>query len=184
MSDALVTDNIGLVHKYARPFLHRHDYADIIGAGIIGLAKAARSYNSDLAAFSTHAMFRIRAEILIYINRLSPIVRGGRDQLACDQPEAISLNACTSSDSQETWIEHLADPSDPFAGTCRDAQGAIRRIVETGLDITPSQRQALIKLLDGQKLNHVEQTNLFHFRRINSCSARKIREILHDNITA
>jgi DNA-directed RNA polymerase specialized sigma24 family protein len=185
MIDAsLVTDNIGLVHKYARPFRHRPDYDDIISAGIVGLARAASSYNADIAAFTTHAMVHVKQQILTYVNRLSPVVRGTGNTRASDAPFVLSLDMPVRPYSHVMSVEEVEDKSNAFADVCRDAAQAVRQIVEAATDIPPAQRNALLNLLDGKKLSHLQQTHLVHFRRKNCKSAPKIKEILHDNLTA
>jgi RNA polymerase sigma factor (sigma-70 family) len=185
MIDALVTDNIGLVHKYARPFRDRHDYEDIVSAGVVGLAKAAAAYTPDVCAFSTFATLRIKDYVLTYINRLSPLVRGTCRQRASDVPQVLSLDSTVSdADSQLTWVDYLADPVDGFGCVCRDARAAIRSMVESANDVTTCQRKALLKLLDGECLTHIEQTHLYHFRRHKSRTSIKIKEILYAELTA
>lgn len=188
MNDALVTDNIGLVHRYARPFLHRHDYDDIISAGIVGLVKAAIAYKPDACAFSTQATKHIKTAVLRYINRLSPVVRGPSRAMASDSAPVLSLDMplvdSRHRDSEWALIDTLAAPKDNIADLSRDSLSAVRQLIEDAADITPCQRAALRKIVAGDKLSHIEQTHLFHFRRGQSRTASKIKELLHDHITA
>lgn len=188
MNEALVTDNIGLVHRYARPFLHRHDYEDIISAGVLGLVKAAIAYKPDACAFSTQATNHIKTAVLRYINRLSPIMRGPSREMASKSAPVLSLDMPLgdSNHRESEWalIDTIASNQDHTADLSRDALSAVRQLIEDAADITHCQRAALRKIVAGGKLTHIEQTHLFHFRRGQSRTASKIKEILHDHITA
>ena len=61
----LVTENMGLVHLCARRFMGRGiDYEDMVGAGSLGLVKAARNFDPSRGLrFSTYAVPVILGEI-------------------------------------------------------------------------------------------------------------------------
>ena len=63
--DALVSENLGLVHAIARRFEHRgHDREEIFQIGCIGLMKAVDKFDLSLnLAFSTYAVQMIMGEI-------------------------------------------------------------------------------------------------------------------------
>ncbi len=77
MSDALVLDNLNLVHfvchKYFGNRLKLFDYEDLAGYGNIGLLKAAKRFDPERnVRFSTYAVPYIYAEIAKYVRDTNP----------------------------------------------------------------------------------------------------------------
>lgn len=67
-----VSEHRGLVYKVAARYRgHGHLFDDLIGAGLLGLVEAGRSYNSSLGEFSTHAVPKIRWRMQEEIAKLS-----------------------------------------------------------------------------------------------------------------
>lgn len=92
-----VVKHLGLVHLVARrryltdPAL---EYEDIVGAGMVGLMKAAQSYNPSRGAFSGYAVPRIRGEIGELFRRQQSLERTDTrvddpGPLADDRPTAL-----------------------------------------------------------------------------------------------
>lgn len=70
-SNQLIEENINLVpfvvRRYCKKFLDYCDLEDMIGAGNVGLVKAARGYNPKMDRFTTYAVARIYGEIRHYL---------------------------------------------------------------------------------------------------------------------
>lgn len=94
--DALVQQNVGLVHFLARR-LHATlaDHADLdelVSAGLVGLLRAAETFDAERGlAFSTYATARIRGAMLDELRRLDPVSRTLRARARRLQQEAIQL---------------------------------------------------------------------------------------------
>lgn len=73
--DTLVSQNIGLVKNIAKRFLGRGtDYEDLVQIGVIGMIKAARSFDFSYdTAFSTYAVPLITGEIRRFLRDDGPI---------------------------------------------------------------------------------------------------------------
>lgn len=186
MTDALVTDNIGLVHMHAKPFAQQPDYDDIISAGTVGLIAAAARFDGR-AKISTFAGYAIRREILRYINRKSATVRGLIRNNGTDRPGMCSLDKPIGSDEGSTagMIDSLADPHVPLAEYYdEDLVAEVRRLIETADDIPAGQRAALLRAIAGQPGDSKSSANLSKFRQTRSCTARKLKELLHADKTA
>lgn len=181
MNDALVIDNIGLVHKYALPFRNRHDYDDIISAGIVGLAKAASRYDSSIGRFSSFAWRAIKAAVLHYINEEAPVVRGKSHPTASDFPSAISLDLKMYEESDSTKKDQLADPYDYAAEICRrDMVAVVHALLQAAADIPSGQKSAIMAHLRGERLSHVQRTQLYQARHSRAKTFRRIKEALND----
>ena len=76
--EALVRENLGLVKKIALRFTGRGaDYEDLIQIGVIGMIKAARSFDFDYCTvFSTYAVPLIMGEIRRFLRDDGPIKVG------------------------------------------------------------------------------------------------------------
>lgn len=95
--ETLVKDNIGLVIYRSRKFRLNSlsDSEDFIQAGLIGLLKAARSYNSELSAFSTYAGRCIDIEILQEIRK--------------NKEQASNLQSNVSYSDEEAYTDYLPE---------------------------------------------------------------------------
>lgn len=66
--NALVEGNIRLVSSYARKYIARQDYDDIVSEGICGLIRAAEMFDPSLGfRFSTYAMTKIMQKVQEHI---------------------------------------------------------------------------------------------------------------------
>lgn len=95
--ETLVKNNIGLVIYRSRKFRFNSlsDSEDFIQAGLIGLLKAARSYNPNLSAFSTYAGRCIDIEILQEIRK--------------NKERASSLQSNVSYSDEESYTDYLPE---------------------------------------------------------------------------
>lgn len=67
--ERLITDNMGLVHTYVGRLQFPWWKDDLIQAGMEGLCHAAKTYDPDRGAFSTHAFWQIRDYISRFLKR-------------------------------------------------------------------------------------------------------------------
>lgn len=179
MSDALVMDNIGLVHMYARPFRHRPDYDDIVSAGIVGLVKCVARYDGS-TAIGTYAIHWIKNSILKYINRDAPAVRGVLNNLGADRPSCITLNQPVSEDGTADLIDHMKDPSDHFQPMHeRDLVSAVVSIIAQASELPAKQRDAVLAAIRGQTQSPRQRMQMLEFRRRKSKTKTLIRKVLH-----
>ena len=69
-NEQLVLDNLNLAYFFAKKFRHQKDFDDIAQTAVIGLIKAARTYNETKNyKFSTYASKCINNEILMYFRK-------------------------------------------------------------------------------------------------------------------
>lgn len=110
--ERLVADNFRLVrwvifrYRLDRTLPAYLDVDDLIGEGLVGLMRAARSFDADRGAFATHAVPKIRSAVESVLKKASAQKRGGagaesgyvgfalsldhlRDELGFDLPSAV-----------------------------------------------------------------------------------------------
>ncbi len=179
MSDALVMDNIGLVHMYARPFRHRPDYDDIVSAGIVGLVKCVARYDGS-TAIGTYAIHWIKNSILKYINRDAPAVRGVLNNLGADRPSCITLNQTANEDGTAGLIDFVEDSSNHMLPMYdRDLTNAIVAIITKASELPTKQRDAVLAAISGRKQSASQRMQMLEFRRRKSKTKTLIRKVLH-----
>lgn len=77
MIDELVVENQNLVHhichKLYRKYSTLHEYEDLVGAGMIGLVRAAKGFKPELGyKFSTYACRGIELAVINYVSGIGP----------------------------------------------------------------------------------------------------------------
>ena len=70
LEEELVHEHYGLVVSQALSFFYSSYFDDYIQAGLIGLLKAIRNYNSDKSKFSTFATVCIRNEMVTFDRKI------------------------------------------------------------------------------------------------------------------
>lgn len=74
-TESLVTDNINIVHHFAKPYrakhrLNRDEYQDLTQEGMLGLIRAAEKYDPQRGfKFSTYSSYWIRSYLSSYIRK-------------------------------------------------------------------------------------------------------------------
>ena len=125
---------ISLAHRYARQYLGRHDYDDLVQAARLGILEAARTYDpSRGTAFSTHAYNRARYAISHQLKKNTGIIH-------------IPYNAEHDDSIEKPICTNLPDRWEEFAVTGENALSASEgRVVLEGLlsSLTERQRQVL-----------------------------------------
>lgn len=81
--EVLATNNLKLVYYLAQKY-HNHDYEEIVGAGMEGLARALNAFDETKnTKFSTYAYRAINNQMLMYIRGVS-----GVSMVSIDEPIA------------------------------------------------------------------------------------------------
>jgi RNA polymerase sigma factor (sigma-70 family) len=98
-TDALITDNFALVVSTAKTFNPKNhtELEDYISAGSLGLVRAAYTYDSSIALFSTHAYYCIKNEIIRHIKYV-------KKHSHC---EPLYEAVCTVTDSRYEYIKEI-----------------------------------------------------------------------------
>ncbi len=172
-------DHFGLVHSHAIPFMHRPDIDDIFSAGRVGVIKAARKFD-ERGQFSTYAKFWIKREILEFVNRKAETIRGSIRAAGTDRQLMASLDADIVGDDGVTSLSYaLADPHTPLAGYYfDDLVHEIKRLINEAIDITPTQKAAVLSAISDGEATQQRAEALCRFRQCTSATARKIKEML------
>lgn len=154
-------------HGFARRAFGALDVEDLFQQGSIGLARAARSFDPARgAAFSTYAVFWIRAEIERQIDNVAgtvrvPVGEQHRRRQRGDprvRPICRYLNApCQGGDPEETWLDSLTDPDASDLDELLDRRRAASRLEELydAAQLTPRERLVLDLRSGGRSLSEV-----------------------------
>lgn len=186
-----VSEHRGLVYKVAVRYRgHGHLFDDLIGAGLLGLVEAGRSYNPSLGEFSTHAVPKIRWRMQEEIAKLSYPVKiyvhhliSRKKQRSMRWPEQFQLatdrsrhRPLTLTPKVDEWaLAILDDPGDPrervwAALRQLDDQDRALIVLKFGLNGESRHRTADIARVTGYSVWQVEE----RYTRIR----RSLKEIL------
>jgi RNA polymerase sigma factor for flagellar operon FliA len=130
--DALLTDNLSLVHHVARQLERKLsnelDHDELVSAGTLGLMSAMGAFDPDRGlAFSTFAVPRIRGAILDELRRQDHVPRSVRRKTRDIQAarNALAAKLCRVPDEKEV-AEALGVDIDTLWKWESDVEGAIR----------------------------------------------------------
>lgn len=106
---SIIEANIGLVRKEAKRWLWALDFEEAFDQGILGMFPAIRKYRPSKGAFSTYAMFWVRASIQRYVNDVRGIVRVPQyAETARQKYQKLSRN---SQETDEFWMKFVEKES-------------------------------------------------------------------------
>lgn len=144
-----LADNVGLVwtlvNRYRGLATVAYDTDDMFSEGFLGLVRAAETYDSTLGAFSTHAFWWIRQNVLRGVSNQSRTVRVPCHRLeqhraaGTSPARTLSLDATMGEDGA-AYVDRLSyeDETDP-------AELHDHRVLESMLSVLDTREQAIVR---------------------------------------
>ena len=151
--DALLRDNLSLVHHVARKLVrHLADQADLdelVSAGTLGLMSAAESFDASRGlAFSTFAVPRIRGAMLDELRRQDHVPRSVRRKTrSIGQARESLMHSLGRTPTSDELADALGvDRATLFRWTC-DIETAVHLPLDGHTRATPEERPTRAELL-------------------------------------
>jgi RNA polymerase sigma factor FliA len=142
--DALLTQNVGLVHHVARQLAKRlstaADLDELVGSGMLGLVQAVDSFDARRGlSFSTYAVPRIRGAILDDLRKQDHVPRNVRRRTRDLTRAREILAAALRREPREAELSHVMQvPSELIRKWELDAEGAAMSSLDQPLRADPS----------------------------------------------
>ena len=177
LQNKLVMENLGLVSSYA----HRVKFAtnsgaekaDLVQAGAIGLRKALDDFDPKKGMFSTHAMFKIKSEVLAVVAK-APVVSIPRSATGVEVVpvcvEAEAANAVPCADESAHDVIERAEDLQALTEALQTLTSIERRVVKGLLLQEKSYRQVAASLGRSQE----------YVRQIKNSALEKLRALFAD----